>query len=522
MPAAPAGCGFPPVHRALSALRAVRPAGRLRAFRTAPSLPRKALIAMSQDRAAAQPRRTRIRCAALATLLAALALPAAPAAASSIAFIKDGNVWLTSPDGSRMKQVTHDATPDTDYYWPSQADDGTILAKYGDYFVRLRPDGTKIGAPVPAIGSDVRHSGNVTVMAGPASPQISPDGTRFAYWISVRNLVTCPIWDPGCSFDDTDYTVVSHVDRFTPADEFGGIRDYRDPSWIDNSKLLVFNYGLGVKEGAISPVGAGEPGLLQWFDPPDGLPQVGDGRISRQGDKLVALAGTAAFGPAQEHLYFYGIPAAYPSPPVPKCYVAEGVPPSGKFILPSWSPDGTAVAVTESDGIHVFGNIPDLNASSPDCSRITDTLLVNGAAPGWGPADVPADKPPAGDPGSGGGQPPTGGTGRPPTGGSRSPAMDGLVVAARQKGHAVRVRLRVLAAPATVRVRLRGGRRSAVMGSATRRGAAAGTLTLRVPLNRRGRAALAHARALRLSVRVAATAPGTTPATASRAVTLRR
>jgi hypothetical protein len=46
--------------------------------------------------------------------------------------------------------------------------------------VRLRPDGTKLGEPVPAMGSDIRHSGNLTVMAGPAAPKISPDGTRFA------------------------------------------------------------------------------------------------------------------------------------------------------------------------------------------------------------------------------------------------------------------------------------------------------------------------------------------------------
>jgi hypothetical protein len=106
------------------------------------------------------------------------------------------NVWLTSPDGSRQRQVTTDGTASRAYNWPSQADDGTILAKYGDLFVRLRPDGTKLGEPIPAVGSDIRHSGSMTVMAGPAEPKISPDGSRFAYWISARNLDTCPIWTP--------------------------------------------------------------------------------------------------------------------------------------------------------------------------------------------------------------------------------------------------------------------------------------------------------------------------------------
>ena len=152
--------------------------------------------------------------ALLATVVVLGILPAT-ASASSIAYIKEGNVWLISPDGSTDRQVTTDGS----YAWPSQADDGTILAKHGDVFVRLRPDGTRIGDPVPAIGSDSNHSGNLTVMAGPADPRISPDGTRFAYWLSARAIGTCPPFDPNnCSFSDTDYTFVSRVDRFTPGE----------------------------------------------------------------------------------------------------------------------------------------------------------------------------------------------------------------------------------------------------------------------------------------------------------------
>lgn len=75
----------------------------------------------------------------LSLTVLALALLPGTAAASSIAFIKDDNVWLTSPDGSRQRQVTTDGTDARGYYWPSQADDGTILAKLGDHFVRIRP-----------------------------------------------------------------------------------------------------------------------------------------------------------------------------------------------------------------------------------------------------------------------------------------------------------------------------------------------------------------------------------------------
>jgi hypothetical protein len=471
-------------------------------------------------------------------LALALLLPGV-ASASSIAYIKDHNVWLSSPDGSRQKQVTSDGTAAKFYNSPSQADDGTILAKHGGYFVRLRPDGTRIGQPIPGLGSDYSHSGNVFVMSGPNDPRISPDGKRFSYWVSVRGMVTCPIWDPGCSYQDTDYTIVSHVDRFTEPQEFGVVRDYRDPSWIDNGNLLVFNYGLGVKAGAISPVGQGEGGLLQWFDAPYGVHQIGQGQVTRQGDKLVTLAGSADFGPAQEHLWFYGV-TAYPAEPLSACYIAEAEPPAGKFLVPSWSPDGTEVAVTESDGIHIYGSIPDLRVASPDCGAITERVLVNGALPAWGPADVP---------GGGGPAPPAvpgGGPGKP------AAALGDVSAKRRQRGRAVRVRVDVLAAGADVRVKLIGKRhaplraavasgvaatrreplRSAVdrgaaarritLGATVKRNVAAGRLTLDVPLNRRGRAALRKSGRLRLTARVTVTAAGAPPASAARKVTLRR
>jgi hypothetical protein len=440
---------------------------------------------------------------ALIVIAAALALPAT-AGASSIAFIKDHNVWLTSPDGSRQKQVTTDGTETKAYIWPSQADDGTILAKHGDYFQRLRPDGTKLGAPIPAVGSDVSHSGNLFVMSGPNAPRISPDGKRFAYWLSARSLVTCPIWDPHCSFDDTDYTMVSHVDRFTPPEEFGAVRDYRDPSWIGNDRLLVSSYDLGLKEGAISPVGAGEGGLLQWFDAPTGVPYIGQGQLSRQGDKLAVLAGSDAFGPGQEYLFLYGVPGGYPAQPEAKCYVDQAAPPSGKFVYPSWSPDGTELAVGQSDGIHVLGNIPDLRTATASCGQITERVIAKGSMPAWGPADVPPDGP----------LPP------PPVADRR--AIADLEVGKRQKGRAVKVRMRVIAAGTTVRARLLAKPRKGRMGSAVKRAAKPGVLTLKVPLNRRGRSALRRRGRLRLSVQITASAPGAERAAETRRVMLRR
>ena len=95
--------------------------------------------------------RTRRR--ALAGVLAAaaaLAIAAAPAGASSIVYVKDGNVWLSDPGGAKQYQVTFDGG----YLSPSQADDGTIVAWRAKQFVRMDRSGRVLNPPVDGIGRD--------------------------------------------------------------------------------------------------------------------------------------------------------------------------------------------------------------------------------------------------------------------------------------------------------------------------------------------------------------------------------
>src|SRR3954453_4361853 len=72
--------------------------------------------------------------AAGAAAIALAAAAAAPAAhADSISYIKDGNIHLTTPDGSRDHQVTTAGG----YSYASQADDGRIMALHGKRFQLL-------------------------------------------------------------------------------------------------------------------------------------------------------------------------------------------------------------------------------------------------------------------------------------------------------------------------------------------------------------------------------------------------
>jgi hypothetical protein len=71
--------------------------------------------------------RSLTRLAAAGAALVAFALAAPSAHADSIAYVRDGDVWLSTSDGARQYQVTFTGR----YADVSQADDGTMIALSG-------------------------------------------------------------------------------------------------------------------------------------------------------------------------------------------------------------------------------------------------------------------------------------------------------------------------------------------------------------------------------------------------------
>ena len=292
------------------------------------------------------------------------------AAASSIVFTKGGNVWRSSSDGRHQTRLTRDGG----YSSPSQDDRGRVYAIQRGRFVRLTPKGRRIGARFNAA---VGRSGNVTAY-GPWEAQVSPDGSRIAYWRGIQRL-DAPVggYTP---YDLEDQVVVSRSDRFTPDSTFGYQRDYRDPSWIDNRELLVFNYGLHVEQAAFfAPKPAGDPSWGEWFSDHDAA-QIGDGELSRDASTLVVLAG-GGLDLNNIALYRRGANSP-PEAPERVCtyHSADG---STVYADPTFSPRGNAIAFAQdapgkrADGVYVwaFGN----------CSG-TAKLIARGAVdPDWGP-----------------------------------------------------------------------------------------------------------------------------------------
>ena len=297
---------------------------------------------------------------------------AAAAQANSIVYLKGSNVWLTTPDGSQGYQLTFDGGWDS----PSEADNGTVMAVKSGETYRFSPSGQMLGAPVPTIFHGADPSTNV----GPAGVRLSPDGTKQSYWGDIYTSYadyTC-----GCvMFRWEALTRWGASDQFNEPNQTKGQQLYGEPTWIDNSALMLTDVGsLFGDEVATYTVGGADNSLTQWFSDPDStVKQLQYGTITRQGDKLAFVASTQA---TQDEIRFYQTHGPAPNAPTPMCAItgANG----GQFSYTSFAPDGTQIAWQEGDGIHE-GSVGSLS----DCSSITDQLVIpGGSQPFLGAADV--------------------------------------------------------------------------------------------------------------------------------------
>ncbi len=329
----------------------------------------------------------------VAALAVALSLVvAAPAAADSISYLRDGNIWLTTPDGSRQLQVTESGI----YSYASQADDGTFIALTGERLHKLSRDG-KVLADFDTPVSDGPKKGPFeNYFMGPYEPEISPDGKLVSYsyaWHHERYDYDCR-----CVRWGTDSgTAITYPDRQTPWDAFGGpLTGWMYGSWMSSDTLLRSYAGRAFAEEAvvnrIGP-GKGDDDMISWLDSTfdmDEVYQLRDGEITRQGDKAAFVSYDVAhhgesYRSGFNRVRVYRMTGPPPAKPE-ACFYADGPDVADQMSSPSFSPDGNRLVWQNGGGI-VIADIPDLSGGCQSPSRFDD--LTAGAQPDWGPADVP-------------------------------------------------------------------------------------------------------------------------------------
>jgi hypothetical protein len=327
-------------------------------------------------------------------IVAAVALAlvgAAPAAADSIAYIQDNDIWLATPDGARKQQVTHTGG----YFYVSQADDGTLAALVGgEKIQKLSRTGQVLAEFSTYVSDGSPVGGPVTQFHGPFDPEISPDGSKiaFEYFNDTYDA------DPGCNeltipscyvYTQSQGVGITNSTGFTGFEAYGLLTGWVAPHWMSNDLLLRSSPGANLNDDAVFTQ-VGSTTNDHWFyDPNQGL-GVEDVELSRDLQTVVGIAGfnseklrvyrttMSPFGaPDWDHTPFTNhenVPVAQ------QCYELPGT----KFDNTTLAPSGTAMAYSTAAGVSV-ASIP-ANCAPGDAGA----LVFPGAKhPDWGVADVP-------------------------------------------------------------------------------------------------------------------------------------
>jgi hypothetical protein len=310
--------------------------------------------------------------------------PAALSTSGSIVFQHGGNIFVARPDGSHLKQVTHGATAANGYDSPTQTDSGQIVAvKNMTTIVKMDRNGKQIGKALK-VASGLTNSGALHNLA--FGPDVSPDGKRVAVSLSLLEGQ----YDPSTGIkgmvlqaETIDYFQFSPARRIHQMELAG--TNLQSPYWVNNNQLIVFApYNIAAPEVyTASPSGNDHDWFADTIDG-DGIldrQQLDKGELTRNGKLLADIRGTNLTQDWRgASIEVYSV-SNLSTDPTPLCSLAAQ---HGAFGKVTWSPDGSTLAWSDSNGIWESA----IDPTASNCGFAPKLVFKGARNPDWGPTGV--------------------------------------------------------------------------------------------------------------------------------------
>jgi hypothetical protein len=307
---------------------------------------------------------------------------AALSTAGSIAYQHGGNIFVARPDGSARHQVTHRGQGTT-YSSATQADNGTIEALHGNTIVHLDRNGKSLG---PSTTVATGPSNNFSLHTLAFSPAISPNGQTAA----VSVLEYQGVYDPTTGVKGANiiaqtiqYFSTSSGKRISQRQLAGTYLE--SPSWIDNNHLLMFApYNISAAQVYVD--GPKLDGWDWFHDPESGdfdfdRQALNSGELSPKHDLVALIRGNNLKNDWRSTAVKIYTVTDLRTPPTPLCsYPAQ----HGALSKVTWSPDGTTLAWSDSNGLWETPVDP----TAANCGLAPKLVIRGGYSPDWGPTGV--------------------------------------------------------------------------------------------------------------------------------------
>jgi hypothetical protein len=315
-----------------------------------------------------------------------------PAAASSIVYVKGGDIWRYAPNGARKRVIVR-APGITAFSAVTQDDRGRLWAvrEPARRWERFTPSGRRLGKSFDTAGTGITlHYDpvrNLPGFAGPLDAQVSDDGRLLASWGILEQLdhidpVAIP---PAPKYFVTQSNAPNVGDCCHDVDITASLptNGLAWPSWLHDGTFIAAPFSNLLKGYGIWYVPASIPELRYWFGPTNSALRLAHPEVTRRGDYIAATIDTRNALSKDEDITVGHLPGPPPAVPDRDCLWPN---PHGTVAGLTWSPDGTTLAWSDSVGVWTARFAVPAQTGQVCVVTAKRLLARKATSPDWSPA----------------------------------------------------------------------------------------------------------------------------------------